>query len=75
MDLVLLPEADLLASLIDDGATAVDFKDREGRYLRVSQACARELGLTDPDSVPGHGTTFRVRLPLEADPTQMEIAA
>jgi PAS domain S-box-containing protein len=45
--------ADLLTSLLADNPAAIDFKDRDGRYLRVSPACASLLGLRDPAAAVG----------------------
>jgi PAS domain S-box-containing protein len=46
-------EAELLASLLADTVIAIDVKDPEGRYLRVSPACASLLGLRRPEDAVG----------------------
>jgi PAS domain S-box-containing protein len=48
-----LADGELLKSLLEDNPTAIDFKDREGRYLLVSLECARQLGLRRPDDAVG----------------------
>jgi PAS domain S-box-containing protein len=51
---LLVTEAELLSSLLDESAIAIDFKDIEGRYLRVSPAAAGLLGLRRPEDAVGH---------------------
>jgi PAS domain S-box-containing protein len=44
----------LLASVLEESPLAIDIKDRDGHYLRVSHACAALLGLRRPQDAVGH---------------------
>src|SRR5688572_16441159 len=48
-----LAHADLLSSLLAQNPAAIDFKDRDGRYLLVSSTCAAMLGARNAADVVG----------------------
>jgi PAS domain S-box-containing protein len=53
IDVAVPAEADLLLGLLDGTPAAIDFKDCDGRFLRISSAYARQLGLRDPADAIG----------------------
>lgn len=61
-------ERDLLRALMDSATDAICFKDRESRFLKVSQARARHCGLATPDLLVGR-TDFAIFTAAHAQET------
>jgi PAS domain S-box-containing protein len=61
-------ERDLLRALMDSASDQICFKDRESRFLKVSQARARNCGFSSPDQLVGQ-TDFAIFTAAHAQET------